>query len=62
MKKHLIILFIFIPCIVNAQYFDPGSGSYFFQILIGLLTTCIFYIKHIKNWVKLKFLKDDKKQ
>lgn len=33
-------------------YIDPGSGSYFLQMLIGAVIGCIFAVKIY--WVKIK--------
>jgi hypothetical protein len=30
-------------------YIDPGSGSYFFQLLIAGLTTIVFFFATMKN-------------
>jgi uncharacterized membrane protein len=49
----LIILFFF-PKIANA-YLDPGSGSYIFQLLLGVIFSLIFttklFFQKIKNFL-----------
>ena len=51
MKPHrlsFIPALLLFACILplNAHaYLDPGSGSYFFQILIGFLLTALFSLK-----------------
>jgi hypothetical protein len=49
----LTILFFF-PKIANA-YLDPGSGSYIFQLLLGVIFSLIFttklFFQKIKNFL-----------
>jgi hypothetical protein len=40
-----------------AMYVDPGSGSYYFQMLIAGLTTVLFFFSSIKRKVLSLFNK-----
>jgi len=35
----------------SAQYLDPGSGSFLYQILIAGLAVLIFYFSKIKQFI-----------
>jgi hypothetical protein len=41
-----------------AMYVDPGSGSYYFQMLIAGLTTFCFFFSTIKRKIVSCFKKD----
>jgi hypothetical protein len=51
----LTILFFF-PKISNA-YLDPGSGSYIFQLLLGVIFSLIFTTKLFFQKIKNFFIK-----
>ena len=36
-------------------YVDPGSGTFLLQILAAAGVGALFYLRHIKNWVKELF-------
>ena len=61
MSKFLLVLYLYLLMISNAQaYIDPGSGSIIIQAIIAVLatagTTATIY------WAKIKdFFKKDKK-
>jgi len=42
-----------------AVYIDPGSGGYYFQMLIAGLTTLFFFFSTIKRKVLSRFGKSD---
>jgi hypothetical protein len=55
MKMHYLF-FVLIGMIAasshaSAQYLDPGSGSFLFQLLIAGLAVVIFYFSKIKKFV-----------
>jgi hypothetical protein len=60
--KLFLLYIVFNPCILYA-YVDPGSGSYFFQVLIatilGFLYVIKLYWKRIIEWTRNKFSKDE---
>jgi hypothetical protein len=41
----------------SAQYLDPGTGSFLYQILIAGLAVFIFYFSKIKQFVLRLFRK-----
>jgi hypothetical protein len=41
----------------SAQYLDPGSGSFIFQIMIAGLAVLIFYFSKIRQFVLWLFQK-----
>jgi len=47
-----LLLFLFLEHSVYA-YLDPGSGSYFFQLIIAVLLGGIFSIKLFWNKIKI---------
>ena len=54
MKKATIITLalIFVLCVPAYAYLDPGTGSYFLQIIIATLLGAMYAIKHF--WYKVK--------
>ncbi len=69
--KHLTILFITITIVLanpdQAQaYLDPGSGSYIFQLILGLFLTSAFtvkiYWKKLTSLFNKKDVSDDQNQ
>ncbi|MBI2270063.1 MAG: hypothetical protein HYU69_06840 [Bacteroidetes bacterium] len=54
MKDKLFFLNIFLSFAfsAHAQYIDPGSGSYIFQLLLGGFLALTFYFKTIKDILK----------
>ena len=54
MKKVTIITlaFIFVLCFPAYAYLDPGTGSYFLQIIIATVVGAMYAIKHF--WYKIK--------
>ena len=54
MKKVTIITItlIFVLCFPAYAYLDPGTGSYFLQIIIATLLGAMYAIKHF--WYKIK--------
>ena len=54
MKKVTIITItlIFVLCFPAYAYLDPGTGSYFIQIIIATLLGAMYAIKHY--WYKIK--------
>ena len=54
MKKATIITLtlIFVLCFPAYAYLDPGTGSYFIQIIIATLLGAMYAIKHY--WYKIK--------
>ena len=54
MKNATIITLtlIFVLCFPAYAYLDPGTGSYFIQIIIATLLGAMYAIKHY--WYKLK--------
>ena len=54
MKKVTIITLtlIFVLCVPAYAYLDPGTGSYFIQIIIATLLGAMYAIKHY--WYKIK--------
>lgn len=42
-------------------YIDPGSGSYFIQVIIAAVLGVAFYFKTGWNWIKSFFVKGAKK-
>ncbi len=38
-------------------YLDPGSGSYFLQVIIAAAIGALFYFKTGWNWIKSFFVK-----
>lgn len=53
-----LALFFLTPLPTHA-YIDPGTGSYFFQMLIGLifggLVTMKIFFRHLKTYLVKKF-------
>lgn len=49
--KNLFILIFFVPSISYA-YMDPGSGSLIIQAIVGVIASCVFFIKIF--WFKIK--------
>lgn len=43
-------------------YIDPGSGSYFAQVIIAAILGVIFYFKTAWLWIKSLFIKTPKKE
>ncbi|MBL7892346.1 MAG: hypothetical protein JNL63_06930 [Bacteroidia bacterium] len=68
MKNKLVLvnLFLAFSLSAHAQYIDPGSGSYIFQLLLGGFLALAFYFKTIKGTIvslagrAFKFLKKSK--
>ena len=54
MKKVTIITLtlIFVLCFPAYAYLDPGTGSYFIQIIIATLLGAMYATKHY--WYKIK--------
>ena len=54
MKKTAIITltFIFVLCFPAYAYLDPGTGSYFLQIIVATLLGAMYAIKQF--WYKVK--------
>ena len=54
MKKVTIITLtlIFVLCFPAYAYLDPGTGSYFLQIIIATVLGAMYAIKHF--WYKIK--------
>ena len=54
MKNATIITLtlIFVLCFPAYAYLDPGTGSYFIQIIIATLLGAMYAIKHY--WYKIK--------
>ena len=54
MKEATIITLtlIFVLCFPAYAYLDPGTGSYFIQIIIATLLGAMYAIKHY--WYKIK--------
>ena len=54
MKKATIITLtlIFVLCFPAYAYLDPGTGSYFLQIIIATVAGAMYAIKHF--WYKIK--------
>ena len=54
MKKTAIIILtlIFVLCFPAYAYLDPGTGSYFLQIIVATLLGAMYTIKHY--WYKVK--------
>ena len=54
MKKATIITLtlIFVLCFPAYAYLDPGTGSYFLQIIVATLLGAMYAIKHY--WYKIK--------
>ena len=54
MKKVTIITItlIFVLCFPAYAYLDPGTGSYFLQIIIATVVGAMYAIKHF--WYKIK--------
>ena len=54
MKKATIITLtlIFVLCFPAYAYLDPGTGSYFLQIIIATVVGAMYAIKHF--WYKIK--------
>jgi len=55
MKKVTIITLtlIFVLCFPAYAYLDPGTGSYFIQIIIATLLGSFYAIKHFWHKIKL---------
>jgi hypothetical protein len=52
----ILIILLFFPKIANA-YLDPGSGSYIFQLLLGVIFSLIFTAKLFFQKIKNFFIK-----
>lgn len=52
MIKTLIVLLVSVAVPLQAQYLDPGTGSYILQILIAAALVSVFYFKQIFAFVK----------
>jgi len=54
LKEEFVFLniFLFSTLSAQAQYIDPGSGSYFFQLILGGFLVFAFYFKTIKYKIK----------
>jgi hypothetical protein len=47
-----LVVSILVMTTVDADaYIDPGSSSYFFQLLIAGLTAVVYFFGSIKRWV-----------
>jgi|GEM_PF-4102836 len=57
LKLILIVgtLVISLPHFLHAQYVDPGTGSYVFQILTAGLLALLFYSRQLFGFAKSKF-------
>jgi hypothetical protein len=55
----VFVLILTVP--LHAQYLDPGSGSFLFQILIAGLAVLIFYFSKIKQFIVELFPKKKNK-
>jgi hypothetical protein len=53
----LLILTVGMTMPASAQYLDPGTGSFLYQILIAGLAVFIFYFSKIKQFVLRLFRK-----
>lgn len=53
----VFVIFLTVP--LHAQYLDPGTGSFLYQILIAGLALFIFYFSKIKK-VILHMIRKDK--
>jgi len=49
-----VLLFLFVER-ADAQYLDPGTGSYLLQLLIAGFFAMLFYLKRIKDPLKAFF-------
>lgn len=63
-KTMLVLLLLFIGVIehANAQYIDPGTGSYLLQFLIAGFLAMIFYLKNTRVFFRAVFTKFFKKK
>ena len=56
MKMAMIVLGVWLASTRDAAaYIDPGTGSYFFQILIAGLTALVFFFSAIRRKLVLIF-------
>jgi hypothetical protein len=63
LKTVVINIFILLSTLTaKAQYIDPGSGSYIFQIILGGFLAFVFYFKTIKYRIGLLFKSLKKKK
>lgn len=60
MKTSILILSMVLVTNVQAQYIDPGSGSYIFQIIVGVITAILFWWKSIVRYFQNIKNKSDK--
>jgi hypothetical protein len=42
---------------MHLLYVDPGSGSYFLQVIIAAVLGLLFYFKNAWAWIKSLFVK-----
>ena len=61
-KKFIFCLLLFLLLPASAfSYFDPGSGSYFIQIIIAFIASCFVFFKNPITFIKYYFKKNKKK-
>ena len=58
----IILFYLFVTPRMVYAYIDPGSGSYFIQILIGLLLGSAFTIKLYWKKIKDRFIGKNKNE
>jgi len=46
---------------MQVLYIDPGSGSYFAQVIIAAILGVVFYFKTAWMWIRSLFIKTPKK-
>jgi hypothetical protein len=51
----IIILTVLFTNKAFSFYLDPGTGSYLTQIILASALSLIFYMKHIKDYLKESF-------
>jgi hypothetical protein len=49
-----LLLLLLMAEIPAAAYVDPGTGTLLWQLLIGALVGCSFYVRRLFTWFKKK--------
>ena len=64
MVPFLLLALVFSFPAQALAYLDPGSGSYFFQLLLALVLGGLYTLKvywhKVMHWLKERFLKKDR--
>jgi hypothetical protein len=61
LRSFLLLIFFLVLPAASYAYIDPGSGSYFLQMLIGIFIGAIFAVKIYWSKTKAFFLRYLKK-